>query len=128
MKCVKNARFLHVELEGGEAYDHDIVVYPDGRVERRFAKNVSKKYADLYGHTPLSAEELRAYLEEAGVVDCVVVGTGIEGRMVVMDDARRLVEDIGARLYEAKTIELPDLCRNLGRKCRRMLQVIHVTC
>lgn len=128
MKCVKNARFLRVELEDGEAYDHDIVIYPDGRVERRFAKSLSKKYADLYNHTPLSAEELRAYLEKAGDVDCVVVGTGIEGRMVVMDDARRLVEDIGARLYEARTVELPGLCRDLARKCRRVFQVIHVTC
>ncbi len=128
MKCVKNARFLHVELDSGESYNHDIVVYPDGGVEPRTAKSLSKKYADLYNHTPLSAEELRVYLEKAGRVDCIVVGTGVEGRMRVMDEARRLAERLGARVYEARTVELPELCERVKRECKRVLQVIHVTC
>ena len=128
MKCVKNARFLYVELEDGTTYNHDIVVYPDGRVEQRFAKSLSKRYADRYNHTPLSAEELRAYLEKAGSVDCIVVGTGVAGRMVVMEEAKRLAESMGVELYEARTVELNGLCEELKRKCRRVLQVIHVTC
>ena len=103
-------------------------MYPDGRVEKRHAKILSKKYADVYRHTPLSGEELRVYLEEAGEVDCVVVGTGTEGRMVVTEDAERLVREKGARLYIARTTELPELCGRLRKECRRVLQVIHATC
>ena len=128
--CVRSASFLRVELSDGRVYEHDIVVYPDGRVERRKWKSLSKPYADAYHHTPLSREELEKYLREAGDIDCLIVGTGTEGRMKLTPEAEELVKGLGGRgvrVITAKTTELPRLCSEM-KECRRPLMVIHVTC
>ncbi len=128
--CVERVEFLRVELSDGRSYEHDIVVYPDGRVEPRRAKSLSKRYADLYGHTPLSREELEVYLGEAGSVDCVVVGTGTEGRMRLTREAEDLLEKLresGVRVVIARSVELPRYC-GVIRECRRPVLIVHVTC
>ncbi len=128
--CVKSASFLRVEFSDGRVYEHDVVVYPGGRVEPRRWKSLSKRYADAYRHTPLSREELEKYLEEAGEVDCIIVGTGTEGRMRLTPEAEELLRSLGGRgirVLVARTTELPRLCGEI-EECRRPLMVIHVTC
>ena len=128
--CVTRASFLRVELSDGRVYEHDIVVYPGGRVEPRRWKSLSKPYADAYRHTPLSREELEKYLEEAGEIDCLVVGTGTEGRMKLTPEAEELVKNLeerGVHVLVAKTTELPSYCTEITR-CKKPLMVIHVTC
>jgi len=127
LKLLEHVEFLRVRLCGRE-YHYDIVVLPGCVVEPRWAKRLSKKYAELYQHTPLSREELEEYLARAGDIDCLVVGTGLEGRMRLTPEAQRLVDELrrrGVRVYVAKTREL------LGLElegCKRILAVVHVTC
>ncbi len=128
--CVKRVEFLRVELSDGRSYEHDIVVYPGGRVEPRTAKSLSKRYAELYGHTPLSREELEEYLRRAGGVDCVVIGTGVEGRMRLTPGAEELLGELrarGARVLVARSTELPGYC-GVVERCEKPLIIVHVTC
>ena len=125
--CPEETGFGYVVI-AGRRYDHDVVVYPDGRVERRTAKHRSKPEADRYQHTPLSGRELAYYIERSGAKpDCVVVGTGQSGAMKVTPEAAELASRIGARLVAVETSRLPKACGEL-RGCERPLIVIHVTC
>ncbi|WP_052296978.1 hypothetical protein [Pyrolobus fumarii] len=126
-KLVTGTGFLWVEV-CNRRYEHDVVVLPGCIVRRRWAKSLSKKYADLYGHPPLSREELEVYLREAGEVDCVVIGTGQEGRMRITPDAEKLLGELekerGVKVIVAETPMLV----GLELDCERLLAVIHVTC
>jgi hypothetical protein len=68
-----------------KTYDCDVVI-DRGEVRKR-KKGPSKKFRDEYGHTPLSAEE-----EVPWKCDRLVVGTGAQGRLPVMEEVRREAE------------------------------------
>ena len=65
----------------GVVYDHDVVI-ARGRVGKR-KKKASKPFRAAFGHTPLSVEEDIPW-------DCqrLVVGTGAEGALPVMDEVK----------------------------------------
>ena len=71
----------------GVRFDHDVTV--EGGKARRRKKGPSKAYRDLFGHTPLSADE-----EIPWSASKLVIGTGAEGRLPVMAEVRDLA---GAR-------------------------------
>lgn len=66
----------------GVIYEHDVVIAM-GRVRKRKKKS-SKPFRDAFGHTPLSIEENIPW-------DCrrLVVGTGADGALPVMDEVKR---------------------------------------
>jgi len=70
----------------GVAYDYDLIIDRGGIRKRK--KAASRRYRDEYGHTPLSAAEDIPW-------QCrrLVIGTGADGRLPVMqdihDEARR---------------------------------------
>ena len=104
----------------GEPYEHDVVVYPSGKVEER-KKWISKgKHGTSHRLDP---EELREYLKED--FDVLVVGTGFYGYLSLLPESRELVR-------EKDVIELPtgkavEKFNELVGK-RRVLAVFHVTC
>jgi hypothetical protein len=66
----------------GVTYDHDLII-DRGKVRKR-KKAASKKFRDAYGHTPLStAEDLPWHCQR------LVIGTGADGALPVMEQVRR---------------------------------------
>ena len=65
----------------GVVYEHDVVI-AGGRVRER-KKKASKPFRDSFGHTPLSIKEEIPW-------DCqrLVVGTGADGALPVMDEVK----------------------------------------
>lgn len=63
-------------------YENDVVI--DRGTVRGRRKKPSKRFRDRFGHTPLSIEERIPW-------DCrrLVVGTGMDGALPVMDEVRR---------------------------------------
>jgi len=74
----------------GVTYEHDVVIN-HGRVRKR-KKKPSKKFRDLFSHTPLSREEEIPW-------ECrkLVIGTG-GGALPVMDEVRREAERRNVKL------------------------------
>jgi hypothetical protein len=111
-------RFGEVEVDGTR-YERDIVI-ADGRVTRRH-KRASKPYRDLFGHTPLSLDEAIPWGHAR-----LVVGTGAEGRLPIMEDVRREARDRGVELIELPTAEA---CRLLAaEEVDDLAAILHVTC
>lgn len=111
-------RFGEVELDG-HRYRRDVVI-EGGRVSRRH-KRASREFRDRFGHTPLT-------LEEAIPWRCrrLIVGTGAEGRLPIMDDVREQARKMGVDLIAVPTEEA---CRLLSRPdSGDTAAILHVTC
>ena len=89
-----------------------------GRVRKR-KKKASKKFRDLFAHTPLSLEEEIPW-------DCrrLVIGTG-GGALPVMEEVRREAERRHVRLSILPTAEAIE---ELKRRPRGANAILHVTC
>jgi len=81
---VEYPRFGEIVIKGVR-FDHDVIV-ESGRARRR-RKGPSKAYRDRFGHTPLSADE-----EIPWSAPTLVIGTGADGRLPVMQEVRDLAE------------------------------------
>lgn len=66
----------------GVTYQHDVVV-DRGKIRER-SKKPSKRFRSAFGHTPLSVQEKIPWKCRR-----LVVGTGVDGALPVMDDVRR---------------------------------------
>ncbi len=127
--CPMETRFGYIVL-AGRRFDHDIVLFPDGVVERR-RKDLSKPEADLYAHTPLSARELKHYLERVSGFDCIVVGMGQSGSMKITPEAMKIIRELegkGVKVFIDTTPAIVEKCDLIEKECRRPLAIIHVTC
>lgn len=82
---VKNLSFGSITIDG-ETYNKDVII--DGGSIKKRKKAESKKYRDMFGHTPLSPDENIPW-------DCkrLIVGAGHSSSMTVMDE----VFDIAVR-------------------------------
>ncbi len=114
-------------IVNGVRYRHDVIIMPDGSVVRR-RKELSAKYRERYGHTPLSPEEFRDLLRACGNVDVVIVGTGQYGDMPVMEDVVRVAEEAGVKLIIERTPNALKEIRELLGRGVRAAALIHVTC
>ena len=114
----------------GKRYSHDIVLYPDGKVRKR-RKDLSKKYRNRYGHTPLSREELELYVEESGNIEYLVIGTGQYGVLPLTPDAKKYIgklEEKGVKIIIDKTPNILSIINRLEKEDKRVLAIIHTTC
>jgi hypothetical protein len=102
----------------GVTYDHDLVI-DRGKVRKR-KKAASRKFRGAFGHTPLSAEEDIPWRCRR-----LVIGTGVEGALPVMqqvrDEARRRKVDLVV-LPTAQAIGV------LVRARAHTNAVLHLTC
>lgn len=115
-------RFTHfafgvLEIDG-VTYEHDIVIDHGGIQKRQ--KKASKKFRDIFGHTPLSLEENIPWR-----CTRLVIGTGAYGRLPVMDDVKREADERGVTLIVLPTA---DAIKVLKKGPRKTNAVLHVTC
>jgi len=103
----------------GVRFDHDVIV-ERGRARRR-KKGPSKAYRDRFGHAPLSADE-----EIPWSARRLVIGTGADGRLPVMQEVRDLAEARGVEVVELPTAEACRLLRSARPK--EVNAILHVTC
>ncbi|MEO2151226.1 MAG: Mth938-like domain-containing protein [Thermococcus sp.] len=104
----------------GRTYEHDIVIYPSGRVEKR------KKWLSKNKHGTshkLDPDELREYLRED--FEVLIVGTGYYGYLSLLPESRELVRD--KEVYELPIGKAVELFNELNEK-KRVLGIFHVTC
>lgn len=110
--------FGSIEIDG-ERYDADVVV-DRGQVRRR-RKKLSRPYRDRFGHTPLSAAESIPWNGPR-----LIVGTGAEGRLPIMDEVR---EAAARRHVEIIAVPTADACRLIADLDREDVNaILHVTC
>jgi hypothetical protein len=102
----------------GVVYDHDVVL-DRGSISKRRKKR-SKRFRNGYGHTPLSLEEPIPW-------NCrrLLIGTGAEGALPVMDDVIAESERQGVELVRLPT---EDAIAELRRSPPTTNAVLHVTC
>ena len=102
----------------GVIYEHDVVI-ARGRVRRRRKKS-SKPFRDAFGHTPLSLEENIPW-------DCrrLVVGTGADGALPMMDEVKQEAARRGVQLL---TVPTSEAIRALQAEPKDTNAILHVTC
>ena len=102
----------------GAIHDHDVVI-DRGRVRER-KKKASKPFRNAFGHTPLSVQEHIPW-------NCrrLVVGTGAEGALPVMDQVRR---EAARRNVELLTVPTPEAIRAFQAEPKDTNAILHVTC
>ena len=115
-------QFRHFEFGlidiDGVSYECDVVV-DRGEIHKR-KKTASKKFREAFGHTPLSLEENIPWKCRR-----LVIGTGANGRLPVMDDVRREARDRDIKLVVLPTAEA---IKVLEKHPKKTNAVLHVTC
>lgn len=115
---VEYPRFGEIVI-GGVRFDHDVIV--EGGKARRRKKGPSKAYRNRFGHTPLSADE-----EIPWSAPKLVIGTGADGRLPVMQEVRDLAVTRGVEVVELPTAEACRLLRSA--RPEEVTAILHVTC
>jgi hypothetical protein len=102
----------------GVTYEHDVVM-AGGRIRKR-KKKPSRALRGAFGHTPLSVEEAIPW-------DCrrLVIGTGFDGALPVMDEVRHEAERREVELLVAPT---PEAIRVLEGDHADTNAILHLTC
>ncbi len=102
----------------GVTYEHDVVI-DRGQVRKR-KKKKSRPLRSAFGHTPLSIEENIPW-------DCrrLVVGTGADGALPVMDEVRH---EALRREVELVTVPTREAIRALQAEAKDTNAILHVTC
>jgi len=101
----------------GTMYEHDVII-DRGEIKRK--KKPSKKFREQFGHTPLSTEEEIPWQSRQ-----LVIGSGVHGRLRVMQEVRREAERHKIKLLVLPTIEAIEV---LKREPRDTNAILHVTC
>jgi len=102
----------------GVTYDRDLII-DRGKIRKR-KKAASRKFRDAYGHTPLSvAEDIPWRCRQ------LVIGTGADGALPVMQDVRD-----EARRREIDLVVLPtaEAISELARASADTNAILHLTC
>jgi len=102
----------------GVTYEYDVVI--DGDEVRKRKKKPSKQFRDQFGHTPLSLEENIPWKCRQ-----LVIGTGANGALPVMDEVKREAERRKIKLLVLPTLRAIEV---LNREPADTNAVLHVTC
>ena len=102
----------------GTSYEHDLVI-DRGEIRKR-KKKPSKKFREAYGHTPLSIEEKLPW-------NCrrLVIGTGANGMLPVMDEVKQEAERRKIELLILPTLQA---IKALEKDDSETNAILHVTC
>lgn len=102
----------------GAVFDYDVVI--DRGVIRKRKKKPSKKYRTDFAHTPLSVEE-----DIPWKCRRLVVGTGVNGALPVMNEVKREAERRKVALLILPTAKAIELLKDSPEETNA---VLHVTC
>jgi hypothetical protein len=110
-------RFGSIEVDG-VTYEYDLLI-DRGRIRKRRKKR-SKPFRAAYGHTPLSNAESIPW-------QCrrLVVGTGVQGALPIMDDLKREAQ---ARQVQLVVLPTAQAIKELETASEDTNAVLHVTC
>jgi len=102
----------------GVIYEHDVVIARG--LARKRKKKPSKPFRGAFGHTPLSIEENIPW-------DCrrLVVGTGADGALPVMDEVK---QEAARRKVPLLTVPTREAIRALEAEPKNSNAILHVTC
>ena len=102
----------------GVIYELDVVI-ARGRVRKRKKKS-SKPFRGAFGHTPLSIKENIPW-------DCrrLVVGTGADGALPVMDEVK---QEAARREVDLVIVPTREAIRALQAEPKDTNAILHVTC
>lgn len=101
-----------------EIYEHDVVI-ARGKVRKRKKKR-SRPFREQFGHTPLSLEEKIPWKCRR-----LIVGTGCDGLLPVVDEVKREAKRRGVTLIVLPTRRAIE---ELNRAGEETSAVLHVTC
>ena len=102
----------------GVTYRQDVVI--DRGTIRKRRKKPSKPFRDTFGHTPLSVEEKIPWKCRR-----LVVGTGAQGALPVMDEVR---QQAAHRDVELLILPTADAIEALRTEPDSTNAILHVTC
>ncbi len=109
--------FGSIQIDGA-TYEHDMVI-DRGSIRKR-KKKPSKSFRSSYGHTPLSnAEDIPWACRR------LVVGTGANGALPVMEDVMR---EAHARHVELLVFPTAQAIKELAKGGKDTNAILHVTC
>src|SRR5438552_18108303 len=111
-------RFGEIEVDG-KRYTHDVVI--DGGKVRKRKKGPSKQFREKFGHTPLSAGEEIPWGGKR-----LIVGTGANGALPVMDELLAEAKRRGIEVIAASTLEAWQLLEEV--KKGEAYAILHCTC
>jgi hypothetical protein len=102
----------------GEKYTKDVIL--DRGELRKRKKKASREFRGQFGHTPLSLKEELPW-------ECkrLVIGTGMQGRLPVMDEVKAEARQRGVELVVCTTPEAVQLLKDNPADTNAIL---HVTC
>lgn len=130
MVVINDTGFGYIVVDG-EKIEYDIVILPNGKIIKR-RKDISAKYRNMYGHTPLSKDELKYYLNNVDQdIEFIVIGKGQYGDLPLTPEAKNFLEELksrGANVIIDKTPNIIKRINKLYSKGVKTLSIIHVTC
>jgi len=107
--------FGHIVVDGIE-YKRDIIILPD---------RVDSDWWRLEGHE-FAERDLKKVL--GAKPEVLIVGTGMEGRMKVLENAKRRLKEEGIELVAQKTDEAVKTYNELLKAGRRVVAALHLSC
>jgi hypothetical protein len=110
-------RFGSLKIDG-EKHTRDVIL-DRGEVRKR-KKKLSREFREQFGHTPVSLKE-----EIPWECKRLVIGTGLESRLPVMDDVKAEAQRRGVELVVCPTPEAIQLLKDNPADTNAIL---HVTC
>jgi hypothetical protein len=110
-------RFGSIEIDG-EKHTKDVIL-DRGRLRKR-KKKLSRPFREQFGHTPLSLQENIPWKCKR-----LVIGTGMAGRLPVMDEVVAEAKRRGVELILCPT---PEAVRLLEEKHADTNAILHLTC
>lgn len=112
---IKDLSFGSITIDG-ETYGKDVIIN-NGSVEKR-KKAESKKYCDMYGHTPLSPDENIPWKCKQ-----LIIGTGHSSCLPVMEGVHNIALRKGVKLNIMST---PEAVKHINDPDTNF--ILHLTC
>jgi hypothetical protein len=102
----------------GKKYNRDVLIYPDGHVEKR------KGGRWMFGSHDIRKEEIEQICRDRP--DLVIVGTGTDGRANLSFDGEGWSKDKGIELSVSPSGEAVEKVNEI--RDRKVAALIHITC
>jgi hypothetical protein len=116
MRCEK-LEFGSIQIDR-TIYENDVIL-DRGEIRKR-KKKPSRKYREQFGHTPVSLEEKIPWSCKR-----LVIGTGMNGRLPVMEEVLTEADRRGVQIIQCPTREA---VRILEGDAPDTNAILHVTC